>query len=119
MEHPLTFAHVVQIIDGDTAFVREGKIGYMVRFADCNCPEKTKDGYHEAVDFTTKAIFDKRVGLQNHHQQWDQYSRRLATVWYGPKMDKNLSHELIANGHAVPDLTAAPSPHDDPLGLTS
>lgn len=106
-EHHLTFVFVNRVLDGDTFVVESGPIGYRVRVADCNTPERGAANWREAKDFTTSAVQGQWVGLANRNQQWDRYGRRLGVVYYGKDFDKCLATDLIAAGLAVEDPTTA------------
>jgi endonuclease YncB( thermonuclease family) len=106
-EHHLLFARVLRVLDGDTFVVECGPIGFRVRVADCNTPEKGKDGWADARDYTRKNLEGQWVGLGNRNQQWDRYARKLSEVYFGKDFTRNLAEELIAGGLAVSDPTTA------------
>jgi micrococcal nuclease len=109
-EHKLLWARVNRVIDGDTVAVECGPLGWHVRFADCNTPERGKPGYAEAKAFTAERILNKVVGLEHRTQQWDMHGRMLAAIWYGKDLDTSLSEALLAGGYADADPTLLPAP---------
>jgi endonuclease YncB( thermonuclease family) len=104
-EHYLTYARVTRVLDGDTFFVECGPLGFRVRVADCNAPERGQPAWSAATDFTQERVLGKWVGLGSRNQQWDRYGRRLSEVWFGKDYERNLSDELQAAGLAVPNPT--------------
>lgn len=111
-EHYRLFARISRVLDGDTFFVECGPLGFRVRLADCNTPERGQQNYREATEFSSSRIEGKRVGLSFRNQQWDMHSRMVAEVWYGKEFDLNLAQELIDAGLAEKDPTSiSPLPY--------
>ncbi|HET6517937.1 MAG TPA: thermonuclease family protein [Nitrosopumilaceae archaeon] len=83
------------IFDGDTIQVE----GCKIRLALADTPERDMPGYFEATNFTANlcpkgsSVLIDQDDLQPH----DKYNRVLANVICS---DKNLSEELLENGHA-------------------
>ena len=106
-EHHLLFARVSRVLDGDTFVVECGPLGFRVRVADCNTPERGEANWSLARTFTEERLLGKWVGLGNRNQQWDRYARKLSEVYFGKDFERNLAQELIAAGLAVSDPTTA------------
>ena len=106
-EHHLLFARVSRVLDGDTFVVECGPLGFRVRVADCNTPERGAPGWAEARDYVRDNLLGEWVGLGNRNQQWDRYARKLSEVYFGKDFTRNLGEELLAAGLAVPDPTTA------------
>ena len=83
------------IFDGDTIQVE----GCKIRLALADTPERNMPGYNDATNFTANlcpkgsSVLIDQDDLQPH----DKYDRVLANVIC---FDKNLSEELLENGHA-------------------
>ena len=83
------------IFDGDTIQVE----GCKIRLPLVDTPEKGEPGYEEATNFTASLCPKGSTVLvdQDDLQPHDKYDRTLAKVICS---DKDLSAELVKNGHA-------------------
>lgn len=83
------------IFDGDTIQVE----GCKIRLPLVDTPEKGEPGYEEATNFTASLCPKGSTVLvdQDDLQPHDKYNRTLAKVICS---DKDLSEELVKNGHA-------------------
>ena len=70
---------VTNVVDGDTIDTQHyGRI----RLSLVNSPEKNKEGYQEAKDFTTESCLDKNVLIdQDDGQPLDEFGRKVAVVY--------------------------------------
>lgn len=88
---------VVRIIDGDTVVVLNSKNEQLkIRLAEIDCPEKAQDFGNKARQFTSDAIFSKKVQIDLLEQ--DRYGRYIGKIYYNQKY---LSEELVKNGLAI------------------
>lgn len=88
---------VVAITDGDTfKLLTKDSTLCRIRIANIDCPEKKQPYSKRAKQFTSDAIFGKRVEVAVIDK--DRYGRLIGLVTYDKKM--NLNHELVKNGLA-------------------
>ena len=85
---------VTGIVDGDTIDTSVGR----VRFFGVNTPERGKQCFREATDFTRTATGSK-VRLENGPRRTDKYDRRLAYVY--ESSGDSIDAQLIESGFAV------------------
>lgn len=84
-------------MDGDTfKLLTADSTLIKVRLANIDCPEKKQAYSAKATEFTSKAVFGKKVTI--HVQSKDRYRRYIANVIYNDSL--SLCHELIKNGWA-------------------
>lgn len=87
---------VVAITDGDTfKLLTKDSTLIRVRVANIDCPERKQPFSKRAKQFTSDAIFDKYVKVEEFKK--DRYGRSIAYVYYD---NKNLSKELLKAGFA-------------------
>ncbi|MBB3124536.1 endonuclease YncB(thermonuclease family) [Mesoflavibacter sabulilitoris] len=87
---------VVAITDGDTfKLLTKDSTLIRVRVANIDCPERKQPFSKKAKQFTSDAIFDKYVKVEEFKK--DRYGRSIAYVYYD---NKNLSKELLKAGFA-------------------
>ena len=86
---------VTKIVDGDTLYTKS----YKIRLSLTNTPEKGKDGFLEATQFTANRcpVGSSIVIDQDDLQPYDKYDRLVGKVFCG---DKTLNSELLYNNHA-------------------
>ena len=88
---------VVAITDGDTfKLLTKDSTLIKVRLANIDCPERKQPFSAKAKQFTSEAIFGKKVKLE--YLKKDRYVRFICNVIYDDSL--NLSHELIKQGLA-------------------
>ena len=85
---------VTGVVDGDTIDTSVGR----VRFFGVNTPEKGKQCFREATDFTRTATGSK-VRLEYGPRRTDKYDRRLAYVY--ESSGDSIDAQLIESGFAV------------------
>lgn len=95
-------AKCVDVIDGDTIFVRWGSIGFEVRVWGCNAYERNTKQGKIAKDYTEQAILNQKVRLGLHEGQQDGYGRKTLQVWYGKDFEFDLAQSLIKAELATP-----------------
>lgn len=87
---------VVAITDGDTfKLLTKDSTLIRVRVANIDCPERKQPFSNRAKQFTSNAIFNKYVKVEEFKK--DRYGRSIAYVYYD---SKNLSKELLKAGFA-------------------
>ena len=93
-KHCMT-ATVVQIIDGDTIYVK----GQKIRLSLTDTPERNEPGFSEATEFTAMLcpVGSTITVDQDDKQPYDPYGRFLGKVFCGGKM---LNEELLLNQYA-------------------
>ena len=86
---------VTKIVDGDTLYTKS----YKIRLSLTNTPEKGKEGFLEATEFTANLcpVGSNIVIDQDDFQPYDRYDRLVGKVFCGEKM---LNSELLYNNHA-------------------
>ena len=86
---------VTKIVDGDTLYTKS----YKIRLSLIDTPEKGKEGFSEATQFTANLcpVGSSIVIDQDDLQQYDKYDRLVGKVFCGEKM---LNSELLYNNHA-------------------
>jgi len=89
--------NVVQVVDGDTIYVRIGPRTQRVRYIGMNAPEPTQPGGREATEANRKLVQGQVVRLEVDVQERDRYERLLAYVYVG---DMLVNAELVAEGYA-------------------
>lgn len=83
---------VVQVIDGDTFVLGSHK---SVRIAMIDTPEKGEPLYHEATEYVTSLILNRRVSLEPVGAGHDHYGRLLAEVLSD---SLNIGYEVLKAG---------------------
>ena len=95
IESPLSLekAHVVRVVDGDTAVVRlESGIKEKVRFIGLDTPESTtrhEPFGEEASAFTKSRLEGKTVYLEKDISERDRYGRLLRYIWLEPPAEES------------------------------
>ncbi|GEM_PF-1800248 len=86
---------VTKIVDGDTLYTKS----YKIRLSLTNTPEKDKDGFSEATQFTANLCpVGSNITIdQDDLQPYDRYDRLVAKIFCGEKI---LNSELLYNNHA-------------------
>jgi micrococcal nuclease len=81
-------ATVTRIIDGDT-FVATVDLKYKTdrrdltfRLLEVDTPERGKQGFEEATDFTADHILNKKIHIYNPNEAQDSFGRYLVKVFY-------------------------------------
>ena len=88
---------VVAITDGDTfKLLTNDSTLIKVRVANIDCPERKQPFSNKAKQFTSDAIFGKKVTIDELKK--DRYGRSIANVFYDDSL--NLSEELLKHGLA-------------------
>lgn len=105
---------ITEITDGDTVkgHLYAEELGIIkpdqkFRFSIVNCPEKEKEGYYEAKEFTANICEGKTLEITLHGGAKAEgaggFGRWLATFFYEEDgVTKSLSEELLRLGLAVP-----------------
>lgn len=95
---------VVNVVDGDTIVVRDGRGSEgTVRILGVDTPETKKPGSPiqcfgpEASAFTHTALAGRRVTLRYDVERYDKYGRTLAAVWVD---GHDHARVLLAEGYA-------------------
>ena len=86
---------VTKIVDGDTLYTKS----YKIRLSLTNTPEKGKEGFLEATEFTANLcpVGSSIIIDQDDLQPYDKYDRLVGKVFCGEKI---LNSELLYNNHA-------------------
>ena len=86
---------VTKIVDGDTLYTKS----YKIRLSLTNTPEKGKEGFSEATQFTANLcpVGSSITIDQDDLQPYDRYDRLVGKVFCGEKV---LNSELLYNNHA-------------------
>ena len=88
---------VVAITDGDTfKLLTKDSTLIKVRVANIDCPERKQPFSKRAKQFTSEAVFGKKVELE--YLKKDRYGRFICNVFYNDSL--NLSQELLKIGLA-------------------
>jgi endonuclease YncB( thermonuclease family) len=91
------YGRVVDITDGDTVkLLKEDNTTVKIRVANIDCPERKQPFSTKAKQFTSDAIFSKRVKIQV--LKTDRYGRLVANIIYDGGL--NLCEELLKAGMA-------------------
>ncbi len=94
---------VVDVVDGDTIWVRIGAEEVKVRYIGINAPELERDGVNEqpfaraAQEANSRLVVNKMVTLVRDISDTDQYGRLLRYVYVGETF---VSAELVRQGMA-------------------
>ena len=87
---------VTSIVDGDTIELQAASgRKYQVRLIEIDTPENDQPWGSEGKKALSDKILRKRVEI--HDQGTDRYGRKIGWVYYE---DRNISRELVAEGHA-------------------
>ncbi|TVZ60045.1 endonuclease YncB(thermonuclease family) [Flavobacteriaceae bacterium MAR_2010_105] len=88
---------VISITDGDTfKLLLNDSTVQRIRIANIDCPEKKQPYSQRAKQFTSNAIFGKKVNVEVLNI--DRYGRLIGIVVYDNAF--NLNHELVKQGLA-------------------
>ena len=94
-------AHVVNVVDGDTFQIEDGRY---VRILGINAPEHDEKYFEAAKDALEAYISDKDVYLERSGQDKDKYGRLLRSVIL--ENGTNVGVELVRSGLAVIYITS-------------
>ena len=87
---------VSKVIDGDTIYVRNEKLGIVkIRLADIDTPEIKQPYGVQAKKVLEKKLFKKKVKIRKI--SIDRYKRVIGIVY---KENLEINHFLVINGHA-------------------
>jgi micrococcal nuclease len=102
-------AYCKRIVDGDTVEIdwyknpRKREEDVVIRFLGVNTPERKRDGYQVAKDYTAAALLGREIIIRTKEDKEDDFGRLLATVYYRNKEGQwiNLNDELLEKNLAV------------------
>jgi endonuclease YncB( thermonuclease family) len=86
---------VTQVIDGDTIEFKEEQGRYKVRLTEIDAPESDQPWGQAAKNALTGKIHRKDIEI--HDEGIDRYGRLLGRIYFE---DRDISQELVAEGHA-------------------
>ena len=92
---PITYATVLEVLDGDTIRINTGEL---VRYQGIDAPEKNGAYGQSATKHNEEYVMGKTVRLEYDYQNQDQYGRILAYIWVD---DVLVNEKMIEEGYST------------------